>query len=76
MKYLMSLILTATLWVSTGFSGTCYEVWIAAYYESTNEYNRNLKRCDKALFGSLCRKEAESIYSIALEEAGDDFYDC
>lgn len=38
MKYLISLILTAILWVSTGFAGSCYEVWIAAYYEATDEY--------------------------------------
>ena len=76
MKYLMSLILTAALWVSTGFSGSCYEVWIAAYYEVSDVYNANMGRCERALFRHRCEREAEAIYSNALGKAGDDFYDC
>lgn len=60
----------------TSFTTDCYLNWLNAYESATEKYNENMIHCENATWSSLCRKEAEKIYSNTLESAGDTFYDC
>lgn len=58
---------------------TCYEAWLGAYQEATEEHFSDIAECEGTLipFGTqLCLTEADLSYGQALDQASDEYHDC
>jgi len=63
---------------SLSFAIDCYGNWLTSFDVATNEYSENQERCRRALWPSpsFCFKEADMIYTHALDAASSRYNDC